>query len=1041
MKIALLIPFLCSFIDICRMPAQRPALRLEEVNLPTNSPVATIDCLFEDSRGFLWIGAYTGLYRYDGYELQHFRHDPNHPFSISDNKIKKIVEDAEGNFWVGTQVGLNFFNLKSRRFKHYSDTTKYGIGKVDINDLELDQKGTLWLAAVDGLYMLNTGREHFIKKFPATKIGPANIVSIEPAEHGVYFAQADQLYYLEADDVVRPVAVPLRQGFIRNLYTTPDGLLWVGASNGLFCVDPSTQQVTEIAALRETSVNSMSKQGDGWLVCTNKGLFMLHTKTLQAEGPVYVQLDGMSQQVNFVRLSFSASNGITWFTSNTRKIYKSDALKERFCHAPIDLMEPLKIPAAFCELYEYDPGVLLIPRTEGASFFDIHKGKITRFPYAPPYNRQGWNKGINCFLEEADGMLWIGTVGGLFLLDKNRGRFEPLERQFKAMEQLRNVSIRKIHRDRKGNLWLATWNDGLFKINFRNQTISQYNNSPAHQTAYISGSRTILETRNGELWFGTRGGLLQYIEAKDSFLIYRNIPNDPGSMSENTAFCLYEDADGNIWSGSYGGGLNHLDVKTGKFKHYTTDNGLLNNNVFSLIPDDKNNLWLLTFNGITVLNLGQRTFRTYTHDQGLLNTAFDAFMYGKSRFSNTLFFGGTKGIDYFNPESVSAGHAAPKVWFTGFKLFNEAVPVSGGKAEPGGFVLPQEIGFTQQIALRYDQNVISFDYAALDYTSPQTIQYAYQLVGFDTAWQYVGDKRSVTFTNLNPGAYTLKVKASNCDGIWDPEESNVNTIAITITPPWWRTWPFRASVILGIAGLITAFYNYRIRQIREREAIKTALNQRIAQVKMDALRSQMNPHFVFNCLSSLKLFVEKNETEKASDHISKFATLLRRVLDDARTDTETVTLERELDTLRRYVELEMIRFKDKFEFRMVISPGIDLQSIEIPPLILQPYVENAILHGLQHKTNGKGLLLVKVGEGEGHVKISVEDNGVGREAARAIKARNPVLQPSHGLNVTAERLNYFSQKYHIRTSVETTDLQDAGHGATGTRVTLTFQTD
>lgn len=1040
MKKAPLTAILLCILGIFGLPAQKPAFRLEEVNLPTNSPVATIDCLFEDSRGFLWIGAYSGLYRYDGYDMLHFRHDPNNPFSISDNKIKTIAETPEGNFWVGTQVGLNFFDPKSRRFKHYSDTTQYGIGKVEIQEIKLDRKGVLWVATVGGLYTLNPGEERFVKQFPAAQTGAVNILSIELAGHGIYFAQAGRLYYLKPGGAAQPVAVPLRQGIIRNLYSTPDGRLWVGASNGLFCADPSTQQVMEVASLREISVNSMVKQGDRWLVCTNKGLFLLNTQTRQAEGPVYVQLEGKSQPVDYVRRSFSASNRITWFTSDTRKIYKSDELKERFRHAPIDLMEPMKIPAAFSELFEYSPGVLLIPRAEGASLFDIYTGKITPFPYKPSYNRPGWDKGVVCFLEEADGMLWIGTVGGLFLLDKNRGRFEPLERQFKAMEQLQGISIRKIHRDRKDNLWLATWDDGLFKINLRAQTIRQYNNSIAHKTAYISGSRTILETRNGDLWFGTRGGLLRYLEDRDSFLIYRNIPNDPMSMSENTAFCLYEDAEGNIWSGSYGGGLNHLDVKTGKFKHYTTDDGLLNNNVFSLIPDGKNNLWLLSFNGITVFHPALKTFRTYTHDQGLLNTAFDGFLYGKGRFSNTLFFGGTKGVDYFNPDSVSAGHGAPKVWFTGFRLFNESVPVSAAKAEKRGFVLPQEIGFTKQITLRYDQNVISFDYAALDYTSPQTIQYAYRLVGFDTAWQYVGNKRSVTFTNLDPGGYTLRVKASNGDGVWDADERNLNAIAIIITPPWWRTWPFRIAVILGIAGLVTVFYNYRIRQIREREAIKTALNRRIAQVKMDALRSQMNPHFVFNCLSSLKLFVEKNETEKASDHISKFATLLRRVLDDARTDTETVALERELDTLRRYVELEMIRFKEKFEFRMDINPGIDLQSIEIPPLILQPYVENAILHGLQHKTNGKGLLLVKMEEGEGHVKIIVEDNGVGREAAKAIKARNPVPQQSHGLNVTAERLDYFSQKYHIRTSVETTDLRDAA-GATGTRVTLTFQTD
>lgn len=165
------------------------------------------------------------------------------------------------------------------------------------------------------------------------------------------------------------------------------------------------------------------------------------------------------------------------------------------------------------------------------------------------------------------------------------------------------------------------------------------------------------------------------------------------------------------------------------------------------------------------------------------------------------------------------------------------------------------------------------------------------------------------------------------------------------------------------------------------------------------------------------------------------------MLDDARTDTETVTLERGVGHPAAVRGGRMIRFKDKFEYRMTLSPDIDLQSIEIPPLILQPYVENAILHGLQHKTTGKGLLAINVVEGDGQVKIILEDNGVGREAARAIKARNPVPQQSHGLNVAAERLEYFSQKYLIRTSVETTDMHDPSGAAAGTRVTLTFQTD
>ena len=195
-------------------------------------------------------------------------------------------------------------------------------------------------------------------------------------------------------------------------------------------------------------------------------------------------------------------------------------------------------------------------------------------------------------------------------------------------------------------------------------------------------------------------------------------------------------------------------------KQYTTDHGLLNNNVFSLIPDGDKNLWLLGYNGISKFIPSLDSFQTFTHYQGLLNDTYDAFLYGKSRYSNHLFFGGTKGIDYFDPDSVLVSKFIPRVWLTDFKLFNESVPIAGSNAAKGKFALEQDIGLTRKIFLRYDQNVLTFDFVALDYSSPQTIQYAYQLIGFDKAWQFVGDKRSITFTNLNP----VEASAGNRNG-------------------------------------------------------------------------------------------------------------------------------------------------------------------------------------------------------------------------------------------------------------------------------------
>jgi hypothetical protein len=565
--------------------------------------------------------------------------------------------------------------------------------------------------------------------------------------------------------------------------------------------------------------------------------------------------------------------------------------------------------------------------------------------------------------------------------------------------------VRKIHRDKKGNLWIATWNNGIFKINETYQTISHYNHSEVQKTLNIAHTRSILETQNGDIWVGTRGGLLKYVEMGDSFLVYRNIPNNLESMSENTAFCIYEDKYGDIWCGTYGGGLNKLDVKTGKFAHFTTENGLLNNNVFSLLPDRQENLWLMGYNGISRFNPSTRTFDVFTHWQGLLNKEYDAFLYGKSPYSNLLFFAGNKGIDFFDPDSIQLSRHDPEVWLTGFKLQNKSVPIARNSKMSDTFSLAEDIAFTKHLTLRHDQNVITFEYVALDYSSPQTIEYQYQLTGFDTAWQQVGHRRSATYTNLDPGAYTFRVRATNGDGVWGSKEAAIN---ITVLTPWWRSWWFRGLVFLTLATLVAAFYQYRIRQIREKEAIRANLNQRIVEVKMEALRSQMNPHFIFNCLSSLKSYSENNEPEKASLHISKFAKLLRQILEQSASDV--IPLEIELETLQHYVELEQMRYKN-FDFAMIINPDVLERNIKIPPLIVQPCLENAIWHGLQYKKTGRGYLRLQVVVQGGECQITVEDNGIGRAASQALKVHNRNAHISHGINITEERVALFAQKY------------------------------
>ena len=385
--------------------------------------------------------------------------------------------------------------------------------------------------------------------------------------------------------------------------------------------------------------------------------------------------------------------------------------------------------------------------------------------------------------------------------------------------------------------------------------------------------------------------------------------------------------------------------------------------------------------------------------------------------------------DYFYPDSIQLSNFKPSIYITDLKLFNNSVPISKGETDKTTFRLKEDISFTKHLTLAYDQNVITFEYAALDYSAPKNIQYAYILEGFDKDWQYVGNNRSATFTNLNPGDYLFKVKATNSDGVWGTKTASLK---LTVLAPWWRTWWFRSLVFLSLLGIGISFYRYRFNQISEREAIKTSLNKRIAEVKMEALRAQMNPHFMFNALTSINLFVLKNDTDAASFYLNKFSKLMRDVLDHSR--SELITVEEEINTLKLYVEIEKMRFKENFTFKFDIDPEARLNEFKIPPLIIQPYVENAIWHGLKNKKEGEALLTIKVFEDAKYFNIIVEDNGIGRDKAKEIKESNIIRHKSHGLKLTEERIKYFNETYAVQSSLETNDLKNANHEAIGTQI-------
>jgi LytS/YehU family sensor histidine kinase len=319
--------------------------------------------------------------------------------------------------------------------------------------------------------------------------------------------------------------------------------------------------------------------------------------------------------------------------------------------------------------------------------------------------------------------------------------------------------------------------------------------------------------------------------------------------------------------------------------------------------------------------------------------------------------------------------------------------------------------------------------ASTHFARSEKNEFAYRLWGYEADWVVLKNGHSASYTQVPPGDYVLEIKTGHA-GHW---YNTIKRLPIYIAPPFWETWWFRVLGTLLLTGLAALLYRARVRQIRREERLQSEFNQRIARTEMAALRAQMNPHFVFNCLSSINRFILVNKPDEASVYLTKFSRLIRLILDNSR--TETVPLNKELEALKLYIEMEQMRFFDRFEYEINIDPALQTEHLEVPPLLIQPFVENAIWHGLMHqKTAGK--LQIKVYPEGKRLCIEVEDNGVGRQKAMELKTRSATVHKSLGMKVTAERLEVINQLYGTSAAVETVDLVDAAGQALGTRVLI-----
>jgi streptogramin lyase/signal transduction histidine kinase len=633
------------------------------------------------------------------------------------------------------------------------------------------------------------------------------------------------------------------------------------------------------------------------------------------------------------------------------------------------------------------------------------------------------------FADSLHQVIWfVGKIdgGSIWQWDLRR------KRMIKVQETIQNSPLRtdqlydmmSIAQDKDGNVWLpitqttATTEGSLVKYDARRKTfVNIVSIQPLVEKQRL---RSVMVDSRGIVWLGSwDDNLIRWFDPTTNKLTIKDDINKTTVETNVPITRMVEDIKrGVIWIAATGHGLWKYTPRTNKWQRMPLDK---NDVIVNIIITNDGTLWLKSDNALIRYNPETGTAKYLGAEYDLNQFLNGSFIKGKS---DELFFGRFR----FYPHEIKDVTLKPSVVFSFIKVFNHDL------------VLPQNLNSVTQITLRHDQSFFTVGFSALSYIQHQKNQYAYRLLRFSNEWVLCGNNPLAAFTNVPPGEYELQIKGSNYDGVW----SEVRSLKIIITPPFWQTWWFRGLMLaLGLVVIYT-MYRYRLEQqtLKSRLTAEEALRkqreaeyqQRIAQTEISALRAQMNPHFIFNCLNSIQYFTASNEADTASEYLSKFSRLIRLVLENSR--SEKVTLTNELETLRLYIEMEAMRFQQKVRYEINVSDEVDTDTIQIPPLLVQPFVENAIWHGLMHKETG-GLVTIAVKQpSEGLLRIEVIDDGVGRLKATELKSKSVIKHKSFGMKVTTERIELINQLYQTNTSVKINDLKDDWGRAVGTEVVV-----
>jgi len=880
-----LIIFLIILHLTIKITAQPSQTSFERLGKDQGLVPGNINDIIQDSVGFLWLATENGLSRYDGYNFVYYKNQVNDENSLSYNHVFSLLEDKNSVFWVGTLGGgLNKFNSKTGKFKRYlhDPENEKTISSNIIFKVFRDSKKRIWISTLGGgLNLFNPETEEFTR----FQHSPNNSNSISSNMVSAIYEDKEKNFWIGTFDGGMNLYVESENRFIhfknnpKNKHSLSHNQVmeFLEDANGNFLVatfggginlfDKKTKKFRSIKSENtfpikpdNLNVRKLLEDNESIWVGTYNGLFRFDKNSFNKSDLYSNANDPKTINDNKIRSLFKDATGVIW-VGTIIGLNKFDSLRKKFHVVNFNdnyqtLLDNLnQVPKNFIseKILWAGPGKSTILKSADRSI---------RF-FGNVDSRNGFKtaQSANFYLDE-NNYLWVGSYDGIHYYDRIKNEFHNVQYIDDGTPSLGNNFVRWFYIDNKNRFWAGTMAGGLNFYDPSKKTYKRFIHYEADINS-LGDSRVscVFEDSHGIIWVGTYGGLDVFDENSETFKHYRVVPNSKTSISNDRIYSIYESKSGELWIGTYQG-LNKYDKKTDSFEQFITEYGFTNNAILSIQEDSKGNLWLRTDDGISKFDPKNKIFKKYSSSDGLPNMEQNGNI-SVANNDGKIFFGFSNGLVYFYPNEIEDNHFKPKVVFTKLTIMDQEISV--GENSP----LQKPLNDLDEIELSYKDKIIGIEFSGLHFAIPSKNQYAYTLESLYDRWIIVdANNRVAKFTNLEAGKYTLKVKASNNDGIWGDTEKS---ITIIITPPYWETWWFRVIVVILILLLIFLFYEIRLNRLLGIEHTRS----KIARNLHDE---------VGGTLSSIQYFVRamgKEIGEDKSQNSSKYLNLIMSSSADA----------------------------------------------------------------------------------------------------------------------------------------------------------------